>query len=395
MTSPSSSSAAASPAWRPPTSSIADDVPFVAARERPRAGGVILSEQIDGFTIDAGPTRCSSEARRHQAVRGARARRSAGADQAAAPRVHPARRALHPLPAASVLGIPTAVGTVRQDAAVLVGRQSCGWAPSSSSPRASRRRGRIDRRVHDAPLRRAKRRPIWPSRCSPAFMPATSIGCRCARCSRASSKRKRKHGSLLRAFRRQPARHRLARRRVPLAARRLERDGARARRGPACRTSIRLRHARRARFRRTATGFRIETGVRRSSGRARGRPRDAGVCRRRRSFADVDAGARAAVRRDSVRVDGDDRARVPARRRRASAERIRLRRAAVENTRHHGRLVAVVEVAAPRAGGPRAAARVRRRRARSRARSSSPTRSSWRRSLRRCGRSSASRASRS
>jgi len=31
------------------------DVPFRLLERGPRAGGVILSEQIDGFTIDAGP----------------------------------------------------------------------------------------------------------------------------------------------------------------------------------------------------------------------------------------------------------------------------------------------------------------------------------------------------
>ncbi len=42
-----------------------------------------------------------------------------------------------------------------------------------------------------------------------------------------------KHGSLLRAFRRQPAAHAVARRRLQIAARRLERHGSRARRDPA------------------------------------------------------------------------------------------------------------------------------------------------------------------
>ncbi len=31
------------------------DVPFVVLESGPRPGGVILSEQIDGYTIDAGP----------------------------------------------------------------------------------------------------------------------------------------------------------------------------------------------------------------------------------------------------------------------------------------------------------------------------------------------------
>ena len=92
---------------------------------RPRAGGVIFSEEIDGYTIDARP-RCAAdpEAGRHQALRGARARRSPGADEAAAPRLHPARR-----PAASAAGRvgarhPDAHRPVRAHAPVLVAGQA-------------------------------------------------------------------------------------------------------------------------------------------------------------------------------------------------------------------------------------------------------------------------------
>ena len=69
-------------------------VRFVLLERAARAGGVILSEEIDGFTIDAGPdSLLVAEARRHPAVRRARARTGARADQAAAARLHPARRA--------------------------------------------------------------------------------------------------------------------------------------------------------------------------------------------------------------------------------------------------------------------------------------------------------------
>ena len=101
-----------------------------------RAGGVILSEEVDGFTIDARPGRAAGpEAGRHQALRGARSRRSAGADQAAAPRLHPARRRLHPLPAASVLGIPTRLGPFVRTRLFSLAGQGCAWAPSCSSRR--------------------------------------------------------------------------------------------------------------------------------------------------------------------------------------------------------------------------------------------------------------------
>ena len=77
-----------------------------------RAGGVILSEQVDDFTIDAGP-----DSLLVQKPDGIRLCEELGlgdrlvADQAAAARLTSSATArLHPLPAASVLGIPTRVG---------------------------------------------------------------------------------------------------------------------------------------------------------------------------------------------------------------------------------------------------------------------------------------------
>ena len=112
----------------------------------------------------------------------------------------------------------------------------------------------------------------------------------------------------------------------------------------------------------------------------RARPVDAGV-RDGDAAARRGRRARPSLRGDSLRVDRDRRARVPAGGGRASAERLGLRRAARRGQRHPRRVVAVVEVAASRAGRTRAAARVRRRRARSGRARRSRTPSSVARSL--------------
>lgn len=86
-------------------------VPFVLLESAPRLGGVILSEQIDGFTIDGGP-----DALLLQKPEGVRLCEELGiGDRLVStlpPRLAYIQRAgvLHPLPASSVLGIPTRIG---------------------------------------------------------------------------------------------------------------------------------------------------------------------------------------------------------------------------------------------------------------------------------------------
>jgi oxygen-dependent protoporphyrinogen oxidase len=86
-------------------------VPFVILERAARAGGVILSEEIDGFTIDAGP-----DALLTQKPEGIALCEELGLGgrliATGKPRVAYIQRGgrLHPLPAASVLGIPTALG---------------------------------------------------------------------------------------------------------------------------------------------------------------------------------------------------------------------------------------------------------------------------------------------
>ena len=86
-------------------------VPYLLLEAASRPGGVILSEQIDGYTIDAGP-----EALLVQKPDGIRLCEELGLGDRLVP-TRPPRVAfiqrggrLHPLPAASVLGIPTRVG---------------------------------------------------------------------------------------------------------------------------------------------------------------------------------------------------------------------------------------------------------------------------------------------
>ncbi len=86
-------------------------VPFLLLESTSRAGGVILSEQIDGYTIDAGP-----EALLTQKPDAIRLCEELGLGDRLVPtklpRVAFIQRGgmLHALPAASVLGIPTRVG---------------------------------------------------------------------------------------------------------------------------------------------------------------------------------------------------------------------------------------------------------------------------------------------
>jgi oxygen-dependent protoporphyrinogen oxidase len=86
-------------------------VTFLLLEDRPRAGGVVLSEKLEGFVIDAGP-----DALLVQKPEGIALCRELGLGDRLMP-TKPPRLAfvqrggrLHPLPAASVLGIPTELG---------------------------------------------------------------------------------------------------------------------------------------------------------------------------------------------------------------------------------------------------------------------------------------------
>jgi oxygen-dependent protoporphyrinogen oxidase len=87
-----------------------DGIPFVVLESRDRAGGVILSEEIDGFTIDGGP-----DALLVQKPEGIALCQELGLGERLVPTKLPRLayiqrgQTLHALPAASVLGIPTQV----------------------------------------------------------------------------------------------------------------------------------------------------------------------------------------------------------------------------------------------------------------------------------------------
>ena len=86
-------------------------VSFLLLESASRAGGVILSEEIDGFTIDAGP-----DSLLVQKPDGIKLCQELGLGDRLVPTKPPRfafilrDRTLHPLPASSVLGIPTRVG---------------------------------------------------------------------------------------------------------------------------------------------------------------------------------------------------------------------------------------------------------------------------------------------
>ncbi len=86
-------------------------VSFVVLERAPRAGGVIFSEHVDGFTIDAGP-----DSLLIQKPDGVKLCQELGLGDRLVSTLPPRlafverRGKLYPLPAASVLGIPTRVG---------------------------------------------------------------------------------------------------------------------------------------------------------------------------------------------------------------------------------------------------------------------------------------------
>ena len=164
---------------------------FAVLERASRAGGVIVSEDIDGFTIDGGP-----DALLIQKPDGIALCQELGLGGRLVPTKRPRlayiQRAgrLHPLPAASVFGIPTAVGPfLRTRLFSLAGQAAHGRRavrPAAPQTTTTSRSGRSSRGGSAA-----RRQPISPSRCSRASTPAMSIGCRCRRCSHDWSTRSR------------------------------------------------------------------------------------------------------------------------------------------------------------------------------------------------------------
>jgi hypothetical protein len=150
---------------------------FVVLERASRAGGVIFSEEIDGYTIDGGP-----DALLMQKPEGIALCEEIGLGHRLIPTKPPRlayiQRAgrLHALPAASVLGIPTRVGPFARSGLF-------SWAGKlrmGAELLVPRRRDDADESI-GAFITRLKPGPTSPSRCSPAFTPGTSIDCRCRR----------------------------------------------------------------------------------------------------------------------------------------------------------------------------------------------------------------------
>ena len=302
---------------------------FVCSSAGSRAGGVILSEEVDGYTIDAGPDSLLVQKPRRRS----RSARSSASATAWSPR---SRRASPSFSAAAscIRCRPRRCSAFRRawdrspDAPVLLGRQAAHGRRAVRAA-AARRRRRVDRRVHAAAVRRRRRRHISPSRCSPAFTPATSIACRSGRCFRGSPRPSARTAACSRAFRRAAPSGRSssdgAFRSLPGGLSEMVRAlVARAAAGVACASSTPV--SRVSRDRRAVHA--CETGGRRSLSRR------APSCSRRRHtstgrlVARPRRRARAACAARSRTRPRRRRARVSARRGAASAERLGVRRAA-------------------------------------------------------------------
>ena len=190
---------------------------FPLARASPRAGGLIRTEHVDGFTIEAGPDSvlaqkpaalelCEELGLGPQLI----------TTHAAAHRVRAASAArLHPLPSPSVLGIPTDAGGACATTICCRSPARARLALEPLVPRAAIGGDESVGVVLPPPLRRGDRRSHRASRCSAASTPGDieqlSMRSLFPRFVEAEARR----GSVLRAFRRAPARAERRRRPVP------------------------------------------------------------------------------------------------------------------------------------------------------------------------------------
>lgn len=233
-------------------------VPFALLEATARAGGVVLSEQIDGYTIDGGP-----DALLVQKPEGIMLCEELGLGERLVP-TKPPRLAfiqrgarLHPLPAASVFGIPTAwgpfvrtplfswAGKARMGAELFVAPRSDG-ADESIGAFMTRRFGveaatylaePLLAGIHAGDVNRLSARALFPR-----LVDA-----------------EQKHGSVLRAFRRQAARTGVgdgAFRSLPGGLSELVRALVAALPAGALRLNTPVRRVRQA-----ASGFELETGA--------------------------------------------------------------------------------------------------------------------------------------
>ena len=172
-----------------------------AFSKRHRApGGVITTERVDGWVIDGGPD--SMLVQKPAAV--ALCRELGLGDRLIStltPRTAYVLRdgRLHPLAEGSFLGFPLTFSALARSSLFTIGGKLRLAGELLIPRRAATRTNRSARSCGVDSARKPST--ISPSRCWPASTPATSTGCRCARCFRACSKPSVRSGSVLRAFR--------------------------------------------------------------------------------------------------------------------------------------------------------------------------------------------------
>ena len=145
-------------------------VPFRVLERAGRPGGVILSEHVDGFTFDAGP-----DALLIQKPAAITLCQELGLGDRLFPTTEPRAafilRGRHAAPAARELGArhPAQRERAGRDAALLGGRQGCGWRAELFIARADATARRTSRSRRSSAAGSGRRRsPTSPSRCSRA-----------------------------------------------------------------------------------------------------------------------------------------------------------------------------------------------------------------------------------
>ena len=317
----------------------------VLEREQ-RPGGIIVTERVGEFVIDAGP-----DALLVQKPAAVALCNELGLGDRLIPTKLP-RTAfvlrdgeLHPLPGASILGFPDAAQTALQEHAVrTAGKFSDGGGArhSTGAAIATMNRSQASCGAGSGP----RPSPTSPSRCSQASMPATSSGSRCARCFRGWSRPKPERAASSGRFGASLARS------TPMASSDRFRTGLRSsidglmnavpKESVRCGSNVtRIDEG---------DGFTIHIAGKPSI-RARAVILAIPAFAAAELLRPLDADLSAACGLDSLSLDRDGRLRVSARCGSARSERHRLRGAAGRGHQHHGRRVDLVEVAAARAEG--------------------------------------------
>ena len=333
----------------------------------PRAGGLIRTDHIDGFIVEAGPDSvlaqkpaalelCEALGLTSQADRDDSPPRTAFVLK---------RGRLHPLPSPSVLGVPTTLRGHCKVRPVVAGRRARGWLSSGSFRGGVPTTNRLDRSSAGASATRRVGLIAEPllGGIHAGDIETLSMQSLFPRFVDAEATLRQRPPGVPAAPASQPPEGRPVRTLVGGMGELVDASSARFPRDRSATTQ-------------RSTAIVRSADAERKSGRCgsrtarRGRRGDPGRVRRTSpatSSASVDAEAAALCARGALRLERERGARVAAESRRASAPRQRVRcRAPVQPPPHHRVHVGVVEVGRPRAGRHGAAPRVPRRRSRSR-----------------------------